>query len=272
MTESIKVGPLTFVVGEEYVRRDIHDVIGGQWQGGISTSSKYPVILLFTSDTGRDHGYGFDGWQSKDVYHYTGEGQQSSGDMKFIRGNKAIRDHIKNGRRLLLFKHVVQQRSGKRRVEFVAEMEYRNHEIKMRDSAGYGREVIVFTLAPVESRSSRAANESSAAYDDVDSTWHPWSQDEIAVVVAAYFELLGDEIAGRDVVKSHLYERLHKESLPARSAKSISLKMQNVSSVFDRHKLPFVRGLAPLSNAQTELVIAVEERLLALGWIKPDGQ
>lgn len=272
MTESIKVGPLTFVVGEEYVRRDIHDVIGGQWQGGISTSSKYPVILLFTSDTGREHGYGFDGWQSKDVYHYTGEGQQSSGDMKFIRGNKAIRDHIKNGRRLLLFKHVVQQRSGKRRVEFVAEMEYRNHEIKMRDSAGYGREVIVFTLAPVESRSSRAANESSAAYDDVDSTWHPWSQDEIAAVVDAYFELLGDEIAGRDVVKAHLYQRLHTESLPIRSTKAIERKMQNISSVFARHGLPYVRGLAPLHNTQVDLDIAVEERLVEIGWIKPDEQ
>lgn len=155
MGDSIKVGPLEFIEGEEYVRREIHDAIGGQWQGGISTPSKYPVVLLFTSDTGKDHGYGFDGWQSTNVFHYTGEGQPALGDMRFTRGNKAIRDHIQNGKRLLLFKHVTSSSSGKRRVEFVSEMEYRDHEIKMRDSAGYSREVIVFMLAPVEPRDNR---------------------------------------------------------------------------------------------------------------------
>lgn len=41
--------------------------------------------------------------------------------------------------------------------------------------------------------------------------------------------------------------------------------MQNISAVFDRHRLPFIRGLAPLRNTQVDLEIAVEERLSSWG-------
>ncbi|HMM40818.1 MAG TPA: hypothetical protein PKA95_02860 [Thermomicrobiales bacterium] len=56
-----------------------------------------------------------------------------------------------------------------------------------------------------------------------------------------------------------------------RNEKAIERKMQNISAVFDRHRLPFIRGLAPLRNTQVDLEIAVEERLLQLGWSEPQG-
>lgn len=52
-----------FEVGKEYKRSiDIHGVYGGQAQGGISTPKSYPVIFLFTSDEGEQHGYKMNLW------------------------------------------------------------------------------------------------------------------------------------------------------------------------------------------------------------------
>lgn len=91
----------TFEPGAIYSRaRQIHDVYGGQRQGGISTPRSAPLIFLFTGETGDQYGYR-DGPRDDGIFAYTGEGQ--SGDMEFVRGNLAIRDHIRNGRDLLLF-------------------------------------------------------------------------------------------------------------------------------------------------------------------------
>lgn len=90
-----------FIEGQEYQRqRDIHDVFGGQRQGGISTPKDAPYIFIFTGKSGSQHGYE-DGWQDEAVFLYTGEGQR--GDMAFKGGNARIRDHDLNGRELLLF-------------------------------------------------------------------------------------------------------------------------------------------------------------------------
>ena len=94
-----------FNVGEKYSRaRDIHDQYGGTRQSGISPSGSHPFIFLFTGDSGETYGYE-DGWQQDEgVFLYTGQGQV--GDMEFVRGNKAIRDHIANGKQLFLFKAI----------------------------------------------------------------------------------------------------------------------------------------------------------------------
>lgn len=98
--------PLPFEVGALYNRQvQLHDVYGGQRQGGISTPVGAPFIFLFTGTSGTNHGYA-DHWEDggKDglIFYYYGEGQL--GDMRFKGGNAAIRDHIKNGKRVLLFK------------------------------------------------------------------------------------------------------------------------------------------------------------------------
>lgn len=100
-------------------------------------------------------------------------------------------------------------------------------------------------------------------------TRQPWSSEEIAVVVDAYFWMLGEEVAGRPFVKVHCYRKLHEDSLTLRSVKAIEFKMQNISAVFKHHGLSFITGLAPLRNVQTDLAIAVEERLLQRGCIDP---
>jgi hypothetical protein len=58
--------------------------------------------VLFTGDSGENYGYE-DGWQSDEgVFLYTGQGQID--DMEFKLGNKAIRDHVQDGKQLLLFR------------------------------------------------------------------------------------------------------------------------------------------------------------------------
>lgn len=90
-----------FVENQNYSRRnDIHEVYGGQRQGGICTPKDHPFVFIFTGQSGEQHGYA-DGWHDEGVFLYTGEGQL--GDMSFIRGNSAIRDHVANGKELLLF-------------------------------------------------------------------------------------------------------------------------------------------------------------------------
>ena len=90
-----------FEIGRTYHRqRDIHQIYGGQERGGISTPNGVPYVFLFTGDSGGQYGYQ-DGWREDGVFDYTGEGQ--SGDMQFVRGNRAIRDHLRDGRDLLLF-------------------------------------------------------------------------------------------------------------------------------------------------------------------------
>ena len=108
---------LPFVPDHVYSRRaDIHAVFGGNWQNGISVSAQYPYIFIFSGASGKTHGYE-DGWDNPNVFAYTGEGQE--GDMSFIRGNLALREHLNNGRRVFLFEAV-----GKGLVKFVCELSF----------------------------------------------------------------------------------------------------------------------------------------------------
>ena len=92
---------MPFRPGSLYHRvRDIHGRFDGQRQGGISTPSDAPYIFLFTGEAGEQHGY-TDGEEADGTFLYTGEGQR--GNMEFVRGNKAVRDHVLLGKALLLF-------------------------------------------------------------------------------------------------------------------------------------------------------------------------
>ena len=130
-----------FEVGTVYHRRnDLHARFGGQRQGGISTPSGVPYIFLFTGESGEQYGYR-DGWNEDGVYLYTGEGQV--GDMKFVRGNRAIRDHLADGKDLLMFENL---RKGKG-VRFIGSFACASWEIRTGpDLNGNDREVIVFHL------------------------------------------------------------------------------------------------------------------------------
>jgi 5-methylcytosine-specific restriction enzyme A len=132
-----------FNKGEIYRRVDLHKTYGGQRQGGISTPSKHNMVMIFSGPTGEQYGYA-DGWTKSGKYRYTGEGQ--IGDMQFVRGNRAIRDHLENGTDIHLFEYI---RQGF--VEYIGEMRYENHFIRQgKDKDGHVRQVIIFELVPVD--------------------------------------------------------------------------------------------------------------------------
>lgn len=131
-----------FTLGHVYRRAELHRVFGGQQQGGISTPAKHKIILIFTSESGEQHGYQ-DGWTIDGRFFYTGEGQH--GDMRFIRGNAAIRDHVEDGKELHMFEY-----TSKGCVQYLGEMTCSGfHYVNGSDTGKQKRRMIIFELDPV---------------------------------------------------------------------------------------------------------------------------
>lgn len=165
---------LRFEVGAVYSRRDdLHARYGGQQQGGISTPADHPLVFLFTSDAGEKYGYR-DGFRPDGVFRYTGEGQ--TGDMRMIRGNRAIRDHRADGNELHLFRGV-----GDGQVEYRGRAFYLSHHWEERpDANGDLRRAVVFELqveteaaAPTDGDEVREPVSSERSLDrmDLDELW-----------------------------------------------------------------------------------------------------
>ena len=132
-----------FTPGQIIRRRDLHSTYGGQEQGGISTPANHSFIMLFTAPSGLSHGYE-DGWTESGIFLYSGEGQL--GDMTFVRGNRALRDHLQDGKDVYLFEYV-----DRGLVRYVGQLIVTGyHERSGGDSAGNQRHAIVFELVPVE--------------------------------------------------------------------------------------------------------------------------
>ena len=137
---------IPYQVGALYHRkRDIHGQLGGQTQGGISTPANSPFVILFTGEAGRQHGY-HDFWDDAGILHYYGEGQ--TGDMQDKAGNRAIREHLHNGKRLLLFQMMGRAQPYRFLGEFRFRRSYSKHGIP--DTHGDLRAAIVFELEPIE--------------------------------------------------------------------------------------------------------------------------
>jgi 5-methylcytosine-specific restriction protein A len=147
-----------FEVGRVYNRRlDIHQPYGGQRYGGISTPRDKPFIFLFTGESGEQYGYE-DGWDDNGVFLYTGEGQK--GEMEFIGGNRAIRDHALKGKDIHLFQ-ALRSGGGYRYLgRFVCSTwEFRDGV----DVNGNRRRVIVFHLIQAEDDEEATESTSPAA-------------------------------------------------------------------------------------------------------------
>jgi hypothetical protein len=89
----------------------------------------------------------------------------------------------------------------------------------------------------------------------------PWTADENAAVVYAYFWMLDEQEAFRDFNKRAKYRELMAGALHVRKRQSIEYKMRNISAVLQRHGLEWVEGLSPLDNVQGDLSSAIEEVL-----------
>lgn len=89
-----------------------------------------------------------------------------------------------------------------------------------------------------------------------------WTPGQIDLIVADYFAMLADEIAGRPFVKARRNEAM--QALTGRSRGSVEFKHQNISAVMAKLGRPWVLGYKPLYNFQNALIDGVE-RFLA-GW------
>lgn len=155
-----------FAESQIYKRKDIHDLYGGNRQSGISVSAKMPYIFIFTGSTGAQHGYK-DGWLNEDVFSYSGEGQV--GDMRFTKGNLALRDHLATGKRVFLFEYI-----AKGTVKYVSEVEFLDCDFfETHDRTGEDRRGIKFFFKrqgaynyniPDELKSSLLVNDTLQSY------------------------------------------------------------------------------------------------------------
>ena len=137
---------LPYEVGALYNRRtQIHELLGGQRQGGISTPRDKPVVIAFTGEAGKSHGY-HDFWDDEGVFHYFGEGQ--SGDMQLTGGNRAINEHHDDGKKLIVFQMMGHGKPYRYLGEFVRLSSYVRPDTPA--TRGPNRNALVFRLAPVE--------------------------------------------------------------------------------------------------------------------------
>lgn len=83
-----------------------------------------------------------------------------------------------------------------------------------------------------------------------------WSDFENDLIVADYFSMLSDELAGRSVNKAE-HNRNLRRHLSGRSRGSIERKHQNISAVVKGLGEPWIEGYKPLFNFQQSLVDAV---------------
>ena len=96
----------------------------------------------------------------------------------------------------------------------------------------------------------------------------PWTDEENDLIVADYFAMLADDIAGRPYNKSE-HRRALMPRLRNRSEASIEFKHRNISAVLQGLGEDWLRGYRPAFNFQTALEDAVA-RWLALNpdWLR----
>jgi hypothetical protein len=86
-----------------------------------------------------------------------------------------------------------------------------------------------------------------------------WSDQENDVIAAVYFQMLGDELAGRDFNKA-AHNRSLQQTL-GRSKGSIEFKSCNISAALLGFGLSYVRGYQPRFNFQMSLAEAISRWL-----------
>lgn len=152
---------IPFKIGQVYHRKsEIHAPYGGQERGGIATPVSVPFVFLFTGESGGAYGYE-DGWQEDGSFDYTGEGQV--GDMEMKKGNRAIFEHAKDGKELLLFEAA--KKKGFHQFKGVFSCAgYKFSETPDRENTV--RKSIVFSLVPTAFE----ANVQEAEFSDIKST------------------------------------------------------------------------------------------------------
>lgn len=91
-------------------------------------------------------------------------------------------------------------------------------------------------------------------------TGKDWTENEVRLVVADYFNMLEAELLGKTYKKSEHRKALIPQ-LSGRSDGSVEFKHQNVSGVLVDMGLPYIEGYKPRSNYQSMLATEVESFL-----------
>ncbi len=84
-----------------------------------------------------------------------------------------------------------------------------------------------------------------------------WTEQEVGLIVADYFDMLEAELLGKSFKKSD-HRKALAPKLQARSEGSIEFKHQNLSAVLVELGLPYIEGYKPRSNYQGILATEVE--------------
>jgi hypothetical protein len=91
-------------------------------------------------------------------------------------------------------------------------------------------------------------------------TGKEWSEKEVRLIVADYFDMLEAELLDKSYKKSEHRKALVLQ-LSGRSEGSIEFKHQNISAVLVEHGLPYIDGYKPRGNFQNVLSIEVDAYL-----------
>lgn len=86
-----------------------------------------------------------------------------------------------------------------------------------------------------------------------------WTDREIDLIVADYFEMLRLDLSGQQYVKAQRNRAL--QELTGRSHGSIEFKHQNISAVLSRLGRPWIQGYKPMQNLQKALIDGVARYL-----------
>ncbi len=96
--------------------------------------------------------------------------------------------------------------------------------------------------------------------EDEKPAYKDWTEQEVSLIVADYFQMLEAELLGQPYKKSD-HRKILSTKLDGRSSGSIEFKHQNVSGVLVELGLPYIEGYKPRSNYQTILAKEVESFL-----------
>lgn len=149
-----------FMEGRVYKRSYIHDLYGGNRQRGIAPSKDQPMIFIFSGAEGKIHGYK-DGWQDENIFFYTGEGKVDN--QEFKEGNKALRDHVENGKDVYLLESL----GGKGLYRFVSQLTCIGYHFEQgKDTLNNSRTIIIFEFE----KTNRISQESENIEQEIEST------------------------------------------------------------------------------------------------------
>jgi len=87
-----------------------------------------------------------------------------------------------------------------------------------------------------------------------------WTDDELDLIVADYFAMLGAELRGEPYVKAHHNRALM--ALTGRTHRSVEAKHMNISAVLAELGRPTIAGYKPYPNYQRSILQAIERFLL----------